>query len=49
MNDYLYGVSYKPERVSCPKEDCGNTWVYELKATHHFLCLECGNQFPVES
>lgn len=49
MNDFLYGINYKPETVSCPKQNCDNTLLYELKETHHYLCIECGHQFPVES
>jgi hypothetical protein len=48
MNDFLYGVSYVPEPVCCPKVDCGNTNLYELTATSHYLCIECGYQFPIE-
>lgn len=45
--DYLYGVSYEPVKVSCK---CGKSklGLYELTATKHFLCLDCGIQFPIE-
>jgi len=49
MSDYLYGVSYEPTPVCCPKPECKNTILYELTETQHFLCIECGHQFPVES
>jgi hypothetical protein len=46
MNDFLYGVEYIPEPVVC--ESCESPKLYDLTATNHYLCLNCGNQFPVE-
>ncbi len=45
MDDALYGVKYRCQRF-CPK--CkGSNW-YDLTATGHLLCLDCGHQEPVE-
>lgn len=45
MDDSLYGIAYKCRR-ECKK--CGKTDWYDLNATGHILCLDCGHQEPVE-
>ena len=45
MDDALYGIAYKCGR-ECKK--CGKTDWYDLNATGHILCLDCGHQEPVE-
>mgnify|MGYP001251666228 CR=1 len=45
-SDFLYGVEYKPEPVTCV---CGSERIYILSATEHYLCLECGKQWKDEN
>lgn len=45
--DYLYGVHYTPEQISC--EMCQSKQIYALTSTKHWMCLECGHQFPEDA
>ena len=45
MDDALYGIQYRCQRL-CAKCESSN-W-YDLTATGHLLCLDCGHQEPVE-